>query len=64
MTAKRPERPCLGCRKRTTAKDQKCRTCRRPDFTPRDAQYAHALTGGQWVYVRGIARWVPSRRAA
>lgn len=60
----RPTRPCVSCGINTTAKQQICTDCR-----PRKAEYGpeDALTGGRWVTVGGIRRyvqWTEEDRAA
>lgn len=62
----RPERPCAICGRRTTARGGLCWSC---DHVGPIAEptYADALTGGRWVNVRGIQRWVadePMQREA
>ena len=58
----RRTRDCAGrCGKRTEAQSGRCRSCtmRSASYDPRDA-----LTGGQWVYRQGIARWYPYGQTA
>lgn len=53
--AKRPEKPCTSCGKRTTAVSQKCRDCTTPP--PAYTEYDR-LEGGRWEYRGLVAYWV------
>lgn len=63
--AKRPERPCLGCQKRTTSKSQRCLTCEPTWAKPTKVTHKHAVWvdngPGEWVNVRGVMRYVPRK---
>lgn len=63
--AKRPERPCQECGKRTTAKSGKCRECENPSWMKREPEkYEHAVyaeTPGRWVQRGLVWVWVPAK---
>lgn len=65
-TAKRPERACTGCGKRTTAQDQTCKACQPTYMTQGPIEYAHAVyadTPGRWVQDGLVQRWQSSQVA-
>ena len=63
--AKRPMRPCLECGRLTTAKSQVCRFDQRPaKVEDAEATYEHRLTGGRWVTIKCVRRWVPDKPPA
>lgn len=67
MAAARPERPCMECGVKTTAKAGLCRLCKRNTREQAEAQEnedASRLGAGRWVNVKGIQRWVPADRIA
>lgn len=55
----RPETRCYHCETRTTAKAGICRDCSRMPLSARPCA-DDELTGGHWLNVRGVQRYVPN----